>query len=379
MSSDLESATLRPAPTGGYWQLPNNLSEFIEECIEAPKGYLMGILITSGSQGREESLGLDFGLGKSTFLGQLGKMIAYRWDDRIPDTIVPEDTFKALDLANRPIRRAWEKTKPFWMYFPWEIFDILDFPFRALCGQYDDFNVTLGKAKSNNPRIRNLADDLKNKRTHLAIFAASASHIDDIAAPFRSFFKFEVIIPIRGVFEAQLNKKYKNYWDPEKDQSKMRYKGTGTFEMFPKHMEDWYDRWREVKLQRNKNVTRMKILDLFSKDYDVEDLIEKYAHTLGGSAAIPKALDRPDTSPAFDDIEQEILRVCLEEEGVTIYQLKGMSKRHYNVAKKLKSRKLLEMIGQGSQTMFITEKGREVAMQLAEIQREKAEEVIIEI
>lgn len=372
--TELEQVTMQRS-SSGYWFMPDTLSEYIEECVQAPKGYLMGILITSGTQGREEAMGLDFGLGKSTLLGQLGKMMCQRWDHLIPDGIVDPLVFKQLDLGSRPIRRAWEKSKRFWMYFPWEIFNLFDFNFRALCGLYDDFNVTLGKSKSNSPRIRDLADDMKNKRTHLAVFFASASHIDDIAAPFRGFFKFELIIPVRGIFEIQLNKQYKNYWDPEKDSKKMRYKGTTTFESFPGHFQSWYDTWREMKLQRNKNVTRMKILDLFSKDYDVDDLIEKYAKTLPAGKHTPGNLPVSKDRGSFGEIEKAVLQMAYMNEGVTVYELQKISKRHLRIGIKLQKMKLLEKFGQGSKTFFITESGREAARDL----KLEMEEEILEI
>ena len=85
-----ETMTVTPRPFGGYY-IPDSLDEYIQECIEAEGGYLMGILITSGTQGKEESMGLDFGLGKSTLLGQLCRMVCYRWDHLIPDSVIGEN------------------------------------------------------------------------------------------------------------------------------------------------------------------------------------------------------------------------------------------------------------------------------------------------
>ncbi len=61
--------------------MPKDILEYFDMCIRTD--YMMGVLITSAAEGLTPSIGLDYGVGKSTLAGQLVQpnIVKYGKDD----------------------------------------------------------------------------------------------------------------------------------------------------------------------------------------------------------------------------------------------------------------------------------------------------------
>lgn len=186
--------------------------------------YMLWILVTSGAEGMLPSLGLDYGVGKST---------------------------KGISLLCSAVYAGnWEKVKANCIGAYWEIQSILD---RATITQpvlgcyMDDMQATLGKDKQHDKDIKELAFYLTTVRVYVPIWIGSAPDIGMLQKNFREMFHFEVICSQRGVYEVQQLKKFVNYRRPHQPTQIFRYKGQGIFLKFPPHMQKWYDQWRDQK------------------------------------------------------------------------------------------------------------------------------------
>ena len=135
------------------------------------KNYMLWILITSGAEGLEKSLGFDYGAGKST-----------------------EGLWLLCDSV---YAGNWNKTRHATVGAYWEIKRILD---ECLTGCYfDEIELTLGKHQQHNPEVRELAYYMKTVRPYTKIWIASAPHRDTLQKDFREMFHFEIIISERGI------------------------------------------------------------------------------------------------------------------------------------------------------------------------------------
>jgi len=242
--------------------LPQSLEEYIDMCIN--ENWALCALITSGTEAKEPSIGLDWGAGKSTFAMSLCFLYCFKYDEMIPDWVVPKEIWDRYDLDSYPVRRAWEKMKMHMAYGPPDVLEIIMRGYRVPCLVWDDINVTAGKGKSHYGWIREFADDLKNKRPYFACLLGTASHINDLAAALRPLWHFEIIIPRRGVYEVQFYKRRKYFWNPRVDLEKLRYMGTGTYPDVPPDIRAWYERWRDLKaMTYTKKIVVPKILEAF--------------------------------------------------------------------------------------------------------------------
>lgn len=206
----------------------DDLADYIEACIY--DNYLMGILITGAAQGKLQSLGLDYGTGKSTLLCKIAYLYLRSWDK----------VFESLH------------------YFPWEIEEFFftappRVPGDPVFFLMDDMQLTLGKERSRDPYVRSLKSRLSTARPQLAVFMGTAPDIGQLAKPFRYFFNFQIIVSRRGTYEVQRLKKWVDFGNPYDTRARLDYSGETLklgFTAFEKEQQVRYDKWRKEMNKR---------------------------------------------------------------------------------------------------------------------------------
>lgn len=197
--------------------------------------YLVYILVTSSAQAKVKSLGLDYGMGKST---------------------------RAMWMLNTIYAGNWEKVKSNMVARPVQIKKILDRGFTTMAWGWDDMQATVGKDKQHDPKVRELAYYMTTLRPYYNVMIGTAPHRGMLQKDFRDLFHFEVITPVRGRYEVQQLKRWIDYKKPTRTKDRLRYRGEGFSMALPKHMEVWYRAWRDKQNQLiRKNIALLKEVD----------------------------------------------------------------------------------------------------------------------
>jgi hypothetical protein len=247
--------------------------------------YLIGILITSASEGKLASLGIDYGVGKSTLMLRL----AYLFLDKYGDKFTRNPCFSRDEKWNRVFSML--------RTFPYELEEFFFNAPKRYFGEpvfllYDDMQRTLGKTRSRDTYVRSLCERASTARNQLAVLIGTAPDIGTLAYPWRYFFNFEVIIPERGYYEVQRLKKWKPFDNPYQTYVKLDYKGevsrqigSAPFPRLDSDIEDRYQNWRteanrrfdegegEIRLRSFLNVLSEEAKEL------VKDLVAKGSYT----------------------------------------------------------------------------------------------------
>lgn len=220
--------------------MPKDLLAYIDHCIM--QDYMMGIIITSASEGIVASIGMDYGVGKSTLVGQITKGFIQKY------TRCPEE-------------EAWERTKNTFHRFPWELEEFIAtspvrYPGDPVFYIMDDMQETLGKDKSRDAYVRDLYNRTSTRRKKFAVFFATAPDISKLALCWREFFTWEIKVPSRGQYEVQRLKKYTDFRKPYDTQATMPKEDCAVsvdfqFPPFPRDMQIWYDAWKEEMNKRS--------------------------------------------------------------------------------------------------------------------------------
>ncbi len=311
---------------------------------------MIGIIITSGVEGKEPSLGLSAGVGKSTLMGTLAHRIIYKHRDRIPDNVIPPEMYNKLRLDKYPSRLAWEKLKRQFVYFPIEMMNVYDYPYRSPVVCWDDLHVTCSKAKSNSNVMKTFVDNLWNKRPHLAVLIATASSVMGIAKPFRAFFDFEIIVSQRGIWEIQRRHKMKNFYAPETDINRLQYGGTSFSYEFPSHFEEWYKAWREEHEKKyNVEVVEEKVIKEWGIDRE------------GNRVSVNEAEREVEGEGGLSSTEIEALELVAEKGYVVdrIVKEKGSPQTYIGLLSLRRKGYLEKPGGRGSHTFILSKKGKE--------------------
>lgn len=163
--------------------------------------YLICILITSASEGRQASLGIDYGVGKSTLM----LYIMYVFVDKFGKCQTEQE--------------KWDRIFSMLYAFPWELEQFYytaptRCPGEPIFIAVDDLQRSFGKDRSKDNYIRSLANRLTTARQQAPVFIASAPDIGEIAYPFRFKFNFEIKVPKRGEYEVQRLKKWTDFQNP---------------------------------------------------------------------------------------------------------------------------------------------------------------------
>jgi len=213
--------------------------QYIDWCIY--NDYMIGILITSGSEGKLPSPGLDYGAGKSTLMLDL----AYLFVD------IYGEKFRVNPCTTRD--QKWDKVFSMVMSFPWELEKFFMTAPKRYFGEpifclIDDMQMCFGKDKSHDNYIRSLKNRATTSRTQTAVVIGTAPDIGGLAMAWREFFNFEIKVPQRGHYEVQRLKKWTLFWKPYETQARLVYEGEShDFPAFPKDVQERYDAWREAR------------------------------------------------------------------------------------------------------------------------------------
>ena len=197
--------------------------------------YLIYILITSSAQAKVKSIGLDYGVGKST---------------------------RMLWMLNTIYAGNWEKVKRNLVARPVQIRRILESGFKIMAWGWDDMQATVGKDKQHDPKVRELAYYMTTLRPYYNVMIGTAPHRGMLQKDFRDLFHFEVITPVRGRYEVQQLKRWIDYKKPTRTKDRLKYRGEGFSMALPKHMEVWYRAWRNKQNQLiRKSVALLREMD----------------------------------------------------------------------------------------------------------------------
>jgi len=269
--------------------IPTQMHEMVDTAIN--DDFLTFLLITSGTEGKEESLGFNFGSGKSTLMNRLGATYIYKHEKKVPNSLLsvesltsikddPNNDFLVEDvnvwenenLADRPMRRVWEKVKLHLIYFPYQMYPIIQRNYVSPVILWDDVNVSCGLAYSNSLLMRKFVDNLKNKRTHVNCVICTASHKNDVAKSMRKLFDFEIIVPRRKVYEIQKIKRKLDWWNPREDKEKYNYQGTQFgFDVPPPYFQKWYLKWRDKYGMSEDSKVESNMREFYKKQREEEE------------------------------------------------------------------------------------------------------------
>lgn len=213
--------------------------DYVEACIY--NDFMMGVLITSASEGRLPSLGFDYGVGKSHLMLTITHMFVAKYG------------------KCESVDEEWDRVFKMLHSFPWELEYFHYTASRRYRGDpifflYEDMQETLGKDKSRDPYVRSLKNRTTTARTRLAVLFATAPDIGELSLPWRYFFNFEIKVPQRGMYEVQRLKKWTDFRKPYDTQVSMpRRDWKVSSEKIPK-LSDWiekrYDKWRDERDKR---------------------------------------------------------------------------------------------------------------------------------
>jgi len=214
--------------------MAKDILAYIDNCIN--HDYMMGILITSASQGIMPSIGMDYGVGKSTLALDIPKGFVQAY-------------LKCSEAE------AWEKVKTMIHRFPWELEKHISttpdrYPGDPIFYVYDDMQETLGKDKSRDAYVRDLYNRASTRRKKFAVFIGTAPDIDTLALCWRKFFRWEIKVPLRGKYEVQFIAKRTKFNDPYETVAWMPKEDCAIsdkydFPKLPPDIQDWYDKWKD--------------------------------------------------------------------------------------------------------------------------------------
>lgn len=217
--------------------------------------YLLVLLITSSSEGREPSLGLDYGLGKSTLMLWLA------------------DLFVSLStrFQGKPKADVWDYIfNTQLITFPWELERLfytlpVRYPGDPVFVLIDDMQRSFGKDRSKDNYIRSLANRLTTSRQQIAVVVGSAPDISEIAYPFRYKFNFEIKVPRRGTFEIQRLKKWTDFQNPYQTRVSMPVTdfSTDEFPALDPEFDSRYKKWRhEANIRHDEGEGEWRLRDI---------------------------------------------------------------------------------------------------------------------
>lgn len=217
--------------------------------------YLLVLLITSASEGREASIGLDYGLGKSSLMLHIA------------------DLFLSMSTRfdGKGKRDIWDfifNTQL--ITFPWELERLfytlpVRYPGDPVFVLIDDMQRSFGKDRSKDNYIRSLANRLTTSRQQIAVVIGSAPDISEIAYPFRYKFNFEVKCPQRGKFEIQRLKKWTDFQNPYVTRVSMPKAdfSTDAFPQLEKEFDERYKKWRhEANIRHDEGEGEWRLRDI---------------------------------------------------------------------------------------------------------------------
>jgi len=216
------------------------LIDYINKAIN--ENYMLWILVTSGAEGKLETMGFDYGVGKSTFALQYMRTTCYAGN--------------------------WAKVKENTIGAYWQIKPILDSvsPPHFINAVYiDEMELTMGKHQQHNKAIQELAYYMKTVRPYVKVWFASAPNRDTLQKDFREMFHFEVIIVKRGLYEVQQLKRWLDFKKPQKLKETLRYSAEFSFFDLQPPEKKWYEAWRH-----DMNVKIRNTLKAFSGMVDGE-------------------------------------------------------------------------------------------------------------
>jgi len=198
------------------------------------------ILITSASEGALPSLGIDYGVGKSTLELQIAKLFVHKYGKCSSDA------------------EEWDKVFNMLYSFPWELEKYFTEAPRRYFGQpafflYEDIQLTLGKDRSKDTYVRSLRNRFTVARPQLAVFLATSPDIGEVSYPFRYLFNFEIKVPRRGIYEVQRLKKWTPFYNPYVTRVSMpkdEFTVGLEFDKLPSDVQERYDRWRDERDKR---------------------------------------------------------------------------------------------------------------------------------
>lgn len=213
------------------------LMKYIDDCIW--NDFMMGVLITSASEGKLPSIGMDAGVGKSTLMLDIGYI------------------FVDMYAKCKSPREVWDRIFNMLHSFPWEMEDFfLKSPERHFGDPIfffcDDMQLAYGKDRSKDKYIRSLKNKMSTRRNQVAVVFATAPDIGELAKPWRFFFNFEVKVPQRGVYEVQKLKKWTDFNRPYETQASLKYGGENfDFPELPPKVQARYREWRRLRNKRD--------------------------------------------------------------------------------------------------------------------------------
>lgn len=239
------------------------LSDYIWNAVE--NNYLLFLLITSHTQGKVKSDNLPYGMGKTTLMFHLNKII------------------NKIDVSKDP---DWQGAFDTSAYNTYDFFSLFDPVKRQKAGRinfagFDDLQASC-PAEAGVPRaIRRMASYLTTNRPEVACIGATADNINNISAPLRRLVCFEVIVAQRGEYEIQKISYHKNYKKPLQDIGKLDYIEEGTFPKLPPNVERKYVEWRVQNKAKVFPQIKAELLAFSQlKDWSLSDLETQGAVTL---------------------------------------------------------------------------------------------------
>jgi hypothetical protein len=234
-----------------YW-------DYIEEAIHNDK--LVSIVITSAAQGKVPSAGFDYGTGKTTLM-----------------LTIMKDIYK--DIYKYDKETAWKKALESLVYTPKEFIEKINNAIekkeRIPVIGWDDIQATAGREKGYNKAITELVELFTTLRPVLAVFLATAPHMNMIAVQFRRIFNFNLVVAKPGHFEVQFIKHRLMFKDPYDTLTTYEYRGEGIFAPLPQHIKEQYLMWRMQHTDVRVKEIKLKLEPEVEEEEDEEEEAEE--------------------------------------------------------------------------------------------------------
>jgi predicted Zn-ribbon and HTH transcriptional regulator len=199
------------------------------------ENHLVVVLISGSAQGKIVSPSLSYGTGKTTLSLQLSHLIYH-------------------DILKNDYDTSWDLTFKYLVYdvdsFLKIINDALKRNERIPSLIFDDVQLTMGVDKSHDKEITSIVNLISVIRPIVGVLFLTAPHISLLCIQLRRLIDFNVIVPIRGVYEVQYLKRRLDFHDVMNTIVTYEYRGESFFSKLPEDIEERYYKWRLKEIER---------------------------------------------------------------------------------------------------------------------------------
>jgi len=202
------------------------------------ENHLVVVLISSSAQGKITSPSLSYGTGKTTLALTLSHLIYH-------------------DILKHDYDTSWDLV---FKYLVYDVDSFLKIINNALKHNeripsliFDDVQLSLGVDKSHDKEITSVTNLISVIRPIIGVIFLTAPHISLLCIQLRRLIDFNIITPIRGIYEIQYLKRRLDFHDVMNTVVSYEYRGESYFPKLPENIEQRYYVWRLKQIEKFMN------------------------------------------------------------------------------------------------------------------------------